>query len=207
MPLPQILQDFTSSATQCETLIANAHGIYPTGAPLLPAIDQQQITKAAFLNLFIAWETFLEASLIEFIIGGQTISGRAPMRYVTPPNAAAAHKLVILFRPFFDYANHDNFKSLVNNYFQNGYPYEPHISGLISDLSDIKTIRNACAHVTSTTQDRLETLALRINGQPAPGITVYQLLTSIDARSARNDTVFVTYKNKLSVTAGLIAQG
>ena len=191
---------------QCDSLIANAHGTHPGGAPVLPAIDQRQITAAAFLNMFIAWEAFLEDSLIEFMTGSSTTNGTVPTRYVVPPNSGAAQKLVILFRPHFDYANHDYFRILVNSYFANGYPYEPHISGLVSDLIDAKTIRNACAHISSSTMGRLETLALRILGQPHHGITVYQLLTTVDPRSAP-DTVFATFKSKLLVAAGLIAQG
>ena len=78
--MAQILADFQASLAQCDSLIANAHQTTPVGASLLPAIDRRQITVAGFLNVFIAWESFLEASLAEFMIGGLTISGRAPVR-------------------------------------------------------------------------------------------------------------------------------
>lgn len=92
-------------------------------------------------------------------------------------------------------------------YFEHGYPYEPHLSAIYSDLDDLRTMRNASAHVSSTTQIALESLALRIVGQPQPGITLYQLLTMIDPRSAAGETIFLVYKNKLVVTAELISQG
>jgi hypothetical protein len=97
---------------------------------------------------------------------------------------------------FFDYANHEKVRTVVKIYFQNGFPVDPPLSGIFSELSDLKTIRNACAHLSSTTTTPLESLAIRIFGAPKPGISVYQLLTTRDPRSSAGDTVFIMYKNK-----------
>jgi hypothetical protein len=53
MPVAQMLQDFKTGVAQCDSLIANAHGVHASGLPFLSPVDQQQITAAAFLNLFI----------------------------------------------------------------------------------------------------------------------------------------------------------
>jgi hypothetical protein len=92
-------------------------------------------------------------------------------------------------------------------YFHHGYPYEPHLSAIFADLSDLRTMRNASAHISSTTQTALESLALRLFSKPLPGIGLYEMLTMSDPRSTSGETVFVTYKTKLIVTAELIAQG
>jgi hypothetical protein len=207
VPLARALADFKASTAQCESLIANAHKADHTGSPMLPAIDQQQITVAAFLNIFIAWESFLESSLTELMTGAKTISGNNPVKYVSPTNLSAARELIIGVMRYFDYGNHQYFKKVVSIYFHNGYPYEPHLSAIFSELYDLRTMRNASAHISSSTQTALESLATRIFGRPRPGITLYQLLTSIDPRSGTDETVFSAYKNKLVVTAELIAQG
>lgn len=208
MALGQILLDFKNSVAQCDNLIADAHRTDGAGGPFLfPELDRQQITVAAFLNLFIGWETFVESSLSELMTGGLTTSGTVPVRYVSPPNAAAARELVIGVARYFDYGNHDYVRKIVGMFFQNGYPFEPHLSGVVADLSDLRTMRNASAHITSTTQTALESLALRIFGQPKTGISLYDLLTTVDPRSATNETVFLAYKNKLVVTAELISIG
>lgn len=207
MPLTKAFSDFMASVIQCESLIVNAHKTDASGTPLFPAIDREQITVAAFLNMFIAWETFLEVSLAELMTGAPTVGGSFPAKYVSPPDLAAARAMVIGVMRYFDYANHKNMKKIVNMYFQNGYPYEPHISAAFADLDDLRTMRNAAAHISSTTQTAMEGLALKIFGQPKVGITLYQLLTTTDPRSRRGDTVFVTYKAKLVVTAELISQG
>ena len=85
---------------------------------------------------------------------------------------------------------------MVKQYFANGYPYEPHLSAMHSDLDDLRTMRNASAHISSTTQAALEALFLRIFGAPSAGIALYNLLTSVDPRSTNGATVFVTYKKK-----------
>lgn len=111
MPLAQILLDFKGNVAQCDNLIANAHRM--SGAPpvpLFPAVDREQITVAAFLNLFIAWEAFLEFALSEYMTGSVTINGSIPVKYVSPLHAEAAREFVIGVRPYFDYANHDNVK-------------------------------------------------------------------------------------------------
>ena len=170
--------------------------------------DQQQVTIAAFLNLFIAWETFLEASIIDVMRGQPCVNGGLPVRFVSPPHDDAARAMITHTLRYFDFGNHDNMRKVATLYFHNGYPYEPHLSSIFSDLADLKTIRNACAHITSSTRRGLETLALRILGQPAPGISVHGLLTKVDPRPfANGGTVFVTYKNKLVITAELISNG
>ena len=207
MPVQTILNDFRAEVGQCDNLIANAHQQDANGNFVLPPIDRQQITVAAFLNMFIGWETFIERTLYDFMTGEPTIGGAAPVKYVSPLDVTAAQKMIIAGMTYFDFGNHDRVVKIVRIYFENGYPYEPHLSGINSDLADIRTMRNASAHISSTTQKALEALATAIFGQPQPGITLSRLLTAVDPRSAAGNTVFVGYRDKLTVTAELIANG
>ena len=207
MSIANCLAGFQTSVGQCESLIANAHNTDTAGIEMFPEIDRHQITVAGFMNMFIAWEAFLESSLVALMTGASTISGNTPTRYVQPPTLEAARDLVIGTNRYFDYANHQNVVKMVKQYFANGYPYEPHLSAIRSDLDDLRTMRNASAHISSTTQAALEALFLRIFGAPSAGIDLYNLLTSVDPRSANGATVFVTYKKELLVTAELISIG
>jgi hypothetical protein len=205
--LAKVLDDFKISIAQCENLITNAHKADTAGVPFFLAIGQQQITTSAFLNMFIAWESFLESSIAELMIGVPTINGSFPVKYVAPLDLATARAFVIGMQRFFDYGNHQHIKKLVTMYFQNGYPFEPHISAIYSYLDDLRTMRNASAHISFTTQIAMEALALRLFSNARPGITLYQLLTAVDPRSATDETIFITYKDKLLVAAELIAIG
>jgi hypothetical protein len=207
MSLADTVADFKGAVAQCESLIANAHREDAAGVPFFPARDQQQITVAAFLNLYIAWETFIEYSLIGLMIGEQTLSGNSPVKYVSPTTEAIARQIVIGAMRFFDYGDHKRVRVITNTYFEQGYPYEPHLGALLTDLSDLRNMRNSCAHITSTTQKALEAVAMRIFSRPMPGIDLYRMLTAVDPRSPSGDTVLVTYREKLIVAAELIVQG
>ena len=207
MPLLQILAEFQASVGQCENLIANAHSDDANGQSILPKVDQQQITVSALLNMFIAWETFLESSVIELMTGSPTTCGNLPIRYVSPPTTQAAKSLLIGTRSYFDYGNHKNMIKMIRLLFEDGYPFEPHISAIHSDLDDLRTMRNSSAHTSSTTQTALDALAHRILAGPQGNMTLYRLLTAFDPRSCTGESVLGTYKNKLTVTAELIARG
>lgn len=207
MALSKIVSDFNADLAQCDSLIANAHKLDASGKPVLPDIDRKQITVAAFLNMYIAWETFIESTLTDFMIGTPTLNGSVPTKYVAPASLEAARALVIGVQRYFDYGNCENVRRIAGMYFQQGYPFEPHLGAIDSDLKDLRTMRNASAHISSTTQKALDTLALRLFSRPYPNIELHRLLTMNDPRSPAGDTVFLTYKTRLSVTAQLIAQG
>jgi hypothetical protein len=206
MSLSDTLTEFQSAAAQCDSLIANAHMNDSSGVPLLPLIDRQQITTAGFLNLFISWETFLEEALCKLMTGLPTISGNAPTRYVHPPTKEFAHSLVVGVNRYFDYSNHGYVRKMALLFFQHGYPFESTLSSISQDLADMKTIRNASAHLTSSTQTPLEGLAQRLFSTPQLGITLYELLTRPDP-STPGSTIFSMYKNKLLAAAEMIANG
>lgn len=207
MPIAQALATFGAKSSQCDSLISSAHRLDAAGAPLFPQIDREQITVAAFLNLFVAWEEFLESTICNYMAGAGTISGNQPVRFALPPTVEDAKKMMIGANRYFDYANHDLVLRMVRLYFQNGFPFEPNLSSILSDLADLRTLRNASAHISSTTQTALEGLAQRIFGTPRPGITLYGMLTAVDPRSATGNTVFAEARDKLLSAAQLVAQG
>lgn len=206
MPIAQALADFKAGVLRCDNLIANAHKLDANGSPFMPEIDRQQVTVAAFLNFFIAWESFLETTLAELLRGSPTMNGAAPVKYASPPDTDSAKKMVIGTILYFDYGNQEKFRKIAEIYFRNGEPFQPHLNAIFTDLQELRTMRNSSAHISSSTQTALEGLSLRLLARPSPGITLYQLLTAQNPQSA-GQTVFETYKAKLIVTAELIAQG
>lgn len=207
MPIGQSLAAFRANVVQCDNLIGNAHTVAAGGAFVFTPRDREQITVAGFLNLFIAWEEFIEASIGDFMMGEATIAGNQPVRYISPPTRDHSGKMVIHMNRYFDYASHENVKKLARLYFDTGYPFDTPMNSLTQELADLKIMRNACAHMSSTTKAGLEGLGLRIFGSPQAGITVYEMLTADDPRTNPRVTVYASYRDKLLVTADLIAQG
>lgn len=207
MPLATALGSFRTSAAQCASLVANAHKTDATGMPLLPPLDQRQITVAAFLNLFVAWETYLEEAFAAILLGNPTLSGSLPVKYASATSADHARKIVVGAQRYFDYGNHEHFRKLVGALLDSGYPFEPHIGSIVSDLQDLRTMRNSAAHVTTSTQGALEALATRLFGAPQPGIDLYSLLLRTHPKSGSGNTVFGHASDTLVAAAQLIATG
>lgn len=207
MSLANSIADLQGRVAQCDSLIANAHKVDVSGAWLFTLADRQQITVAAFLNLFIAWESFIEDVLTKLMSGSPTTSGTYPTRYVAPPTQEAAKIMVIGINRYFDYANIDYVKRLTKMYFENGYPFEITLNSISAELADLRTMRNASAHITSTTQRALEALAQRIFLTPKPGIDLYTLLTLVHPNSVSVQTVYAESRDKLLVAAAIIANG
>lgn len=207
MSLTVVLATFRSKAAQADSLVSNSHQTDTRGIPFFSVNDRHQITVAAFLNLFIGWEEFLEAALSNFMSGASTLSGTLPTKYATPSTLQNARAMVMGINRYFDYANHEYVRKMVSLYFQDGHPFEPHLSAIASDLADIRTMRNASAHLSSTTQAALEALAQRIFSIPKPGIDLYTILTAVDPRSTAKNTVLANSRDKLLTAAELIANG
>lgn len=202
----QALSRLTSTFARCDALIVSAHRLDAGGAHIFAASDQEQITHSAFLNMFIAWEAFLEEIIAAYMTGSPTINGSYPVRRVHPTSRDEAKRMIVGVMKYFDFANQEYVKQIAKIYFDNAYPIEPHVSSINSQLADLKTMRNACAHVTSTTQRALESLALRLFGIPVPGVTVYRMITTVHPANAPN-TVYLTYQNVLLAAATQIAYG
>lgn len=100
----------------------------------------------------------------------------------------------------------DAVRILSKIYFDNGDPYETALAGIAQPLSDLRCIRNATAHLTSTTQYALEAVATRILGAGVVGITVDDLLLRQDWRRPPN-TVLQTLIDTLDVAADQISNG
>ena len=207
MPIAAALASFKAGVTQCDSLIANAHQQDANGPHLLPEIDRRQITVAAFLNMFREWESFLEAAMAALLSGATTINGIAPAKIASPASPADARIMVKGINRYFDYGNHQLFRKIAEIYFVNGGPFQPHINAINGDLDDLRTMRHASAHMSSTTQSSLDTLALRLLGRPSIGIDLYDLLTAADPQSAAGETIYQRHRDILVATAELIANG
>ncbi|QDS13197.1 hypothetical protein FPL03_20460 [Xanthomonas citri pv. glycines] len=207
MPIATAVANLSAKAEQCDSLIVSVHRLDGAGEEIFSQLDREQITVAAFLNLFVAWEEFLEATFSNFLVGESTLSGGAPIAYASPPDVELAKRMLIGTNRYFDYANHELVGKMASIYFKDGYPFKQTLDIMASDFADLRTMRNASAHLSSTTSQGLKSLAQRIFGAPQTDITLYELLTALDPRSVTGNTVFAEARDKLLTAASLIAQG
>jgi hypothetical protein len=205
MALLNHLLAFRASVTEAQNLIAAAHQTDAAGTPIWPQADTRTITQAAFLKVYIAWEFFLEQSLVDYLRGEPSAAGNVLTCYAAPTNAEHATKILIGTQKYVDYSNPEIVRKLAGLYLLNGNPYESILNSISGRLFDLKTIRNAAAHFSSTTSAKVDALASRLLGPPRVNVTVYDLLTAIDPSSATGDTIFQSYVNQIDSAAHAIA--
>jgi hypothetical protein len=205
MSLTQTLQDFRDSIISINRLIASAHATDAAGNNLWATDEIIFITESAFLKMFISWESFLERSFVLYLTGNLSTSGNPVVKYANPVDEEHAHKILIGIMKYVDWSTPDTVKKFANLYFDSGEPYESAISSIHSDLLDLKTIRNSVAHISTTTTRNLDSLATRKLSRPTSGITVYDLILSIDPNSPGN-TILKSYQDNLDSAAEIIAR-
>lgn len=156
--------------------------------------------------MFILWEAFLEGSLIDYMRGRSSILGNVLTCYATPITDDHAIKILIGTQKYVDYANPEIVRRLAKLYLLNGEPFETVLSSIHTTLVDLKQIRNAAAHLSSTTSTALDAVASRILGPPRTRVTVYDLLTAIAPSSGTGDTVLQSLINQIDAAAEAIAK-
>ena len=72
-----------------------------------------------------------------------------------------AHRILIGTQKYVDWSNPEIIRRLCNLFFDPSNPFDTYIASINTDLFDLKTIRNAAAHLTSTTSQQLDSLATR----------------------------------------------
>ena len=117
-------------------------------SPIFSPIDREQITVAAFLNMFVSWESFLEIVITNLMAGVPTISGATPAKYVPPNSVDHARQMLVGTLSYFDYANHQKLRQIASIYFDRGVPLEPHLGSMYSELDDLRDYEKLiCTHV------------------------------------------------------------
>ncbi len=197
--------DYRSAITRANALIASAHAVDATGSNLWSVDDRLTITESAFLKIFIAWESFLERSFVLFMMGTPSASGNAVVRYVFPTSEDHANKILIGTLRYVDWSQPENVRKLARLFFDNGEPFNTTIAEVQSDLFDLKTIRNAAAHLSSTTTESLDRMSTGKLHRPCSGMTVYNLILAPDPGLGAGSTILQTYLSTLDAAAHKIA--
>jgi hypothetical protein len=192
-----ILKKFQEDLVKAQKLITSAHKQSAAGSFVLNEYERTVITESAYLRIFIYWEKFLEDSLVAYMLGKKSINGKVVTCCVQPKTQAHARDMAKGAMRYFDWSDTSKVKTLAKLYFKTGEPYVHVISSVESALTDMKTIRNSSAHITTSTAKQLDALATRVLQKPVIGISVYDLILSPDPRSPAGATVLDYYVSSL----------
>lgn len=175
--LHTVSAEFLRSLRECKQLSADAYRLSLPGSPgARPMISQKrrdQMTEMAFLRAFLAWETFIEESFILYLYGQKPPRGRAPRRYAFPPDFKTAKEWVVPEgRPYAQWTTAEHVSRRAERFFQAGRPFSPVLKSNQNLLDEVRTIRNAIAHHSESTQQKFDTLVRTKLGTLPPNLTV-----------------------------------
>jgi len=208
MSLTQNLADFRASTTELVSHINYAHTKYANGRYKVAVNLREFICESAFLRIFIAWETFIENSFVDYLLNEPSILNNRPAKWANPIDKDHAQQIIIGNQRHMDWSNPEAIRKVSQIFFHQGYVFNTSLSAINNDLMDLKTIRNSAAHMSSTTTNKLDGLSTRILVTPCINYTAYRILFSVDPRSgAVPQTVIDRYLQLLDVAAEQIANG
>lgn len=203
MTIASSLEKFRSGIKDINSFISMA---YPPGEQL----EKEKIAfivESSFLKMFICWEEFLESVFALYLIGEKSTDGKKIECHVNPIDIDHAHAILIGSQTYFDWANSEMVQKLAKIFLKDGEPLHSNLSSISTDLKDLKTIRNAAAHISRSTQTKLNAAASRITRKTVTSITVTDLVMTMHPDKAYKDkTIFQYYQNILDITAENIAK-
>lgn len=205
MELVDILNNYKQNIQDAVDMLDFAYAQYANGRYKYNSSIRMFISRNSFLKIFITWENFLEDSFLNYMLGKLSTTGRALVRYVNPSDYEHAQKLLIGTQRYFDWGNVENVRKISKLYFENGDPFNSIISSIVIDLSDLRVVRNAAAHISSTTSTQLDAVASRKLARRIVNIDVSDFILSNDPNSNGTQTILDTYLAILDTAAVNIA--
>ncbi len=201
------LNKYRGEITFCNGIIILAHATTPRGRFINNEKIRSFLTESAFLKMFIAWETFLEESFLNYLTGRRTILNTVVPRYAKPTALNHAINLTVGVNAYFDWSRPDAVIKLSKLFFDNGDPFHTTIAAIQSDVFDMKTIRNAAAHLSSTTSTSLDSLSSRLLGIPITNMKASNLLLTNLPGVLPPITIMNNYIQLLDVAVQTISEG
>ncbi len=204
MSLNDSLVEFRSNIAKVDNYINLAFEQDDASNNVRNAEEIEFIVSSAFLKLFIAWEGFLEKSFISYLTGELSLDGGILTKYANPIDTSHAHKIIIGTQKYVDWSNIEIVNRISSLFFENAQPYTSVLNSIARELSELRTIRNAAAHTSSTTQRQLDAVASRIFSRTVSNIRVADFITSISPED-NTKTILQIYQLKLTISAENIA--
>lgn len=205
MTVNDCLTQYRDKVSEATLYLQKAYDKNPDGTYCHSPSYKSFIVNAAFLKFYIAWEEYLEKVMSAYLLGELTLNGTSIAKAVVARGERHAHELLVGTNTYFDWSNPELIRKLSKLYLEDSNIVGDNIISIQNDLFDLKTIRNAAAHISATTQQKLDGLASRLLSHTVVNITVESLITKIEPTSGLS--YFEYYKRKLDIVAEKIANG
>jgi hypothetical protein len=197
---------FHAKVAEIESHIGNAFTMNSDNHYLFEKPFRSFVVEACLVKLYIAWEEFLEDCFTCYSMAQTSLSGMRYVRYMTPIDISHAKNMAKGTQKFVEWGNTTIVLTLCNLCFNDGQPFKSVIGSINQDLSDLRVIRNAAAHLSSTTKAAFDAVAVKMLGFSATGIDVPDLLLSVHPKGSANQTVLMRYIQILDAAITAIAR-
>lgn len=157
-PLSKLKVTFLGSLSDCRVLYR--HCLTPNGVHTNAGVE------AAFLQMFKSWESLLEDCTVAFLCGHLRCDGNIVPCNTYIKSEAFARVLLYQDRKFIEWTEVDTVTGRWKNLFGDPNVMGGAIKAGLSELRQMKTIRNAIAHSSPEASKRLDTLAGQQSGVP-----------------------------------------
>lgn len=156
----------------------SAHSLNSDGHYERSLSERVLVTEACFLKLFIALEEFLEKSFFHYLTGRMSTARWRPSKYAKPLNVEHAQRMLAGRQSYIDWSTPDVVIGHAENYFLDGEPFKTPINSALQHWQRMKSVRNSTAHMSETTQVKLENVYMHWTGNVKQGVSVYEVLMS-----------------------------
>jgi hypothetical protein len=135
---------------------------------------RETVTRLAFLQVFLAWEAFLEESFILYLLGKKPPIGPQPKRLdYRPTTRKQAFRYIVGDRNYADWTKIGDLRDRSKKYFVLGKPFTDAFIGEQINFEEMAVIRNAIAHSSTAAQERFKTLVRsKLLGSCPPNLTI-----------------------------------
>lgn len=201
--MKNILDSTTKQIFETRTLLQSVHKLGSDGQYERSLFERAAVSETCFLKLFIALEEFLEASFIHYLVGETSTEQWRPSKFAEPISVEHAQKMLIGTQRFVDWSTPNTIVKYAELYFSDGEPFKTPLSGSLSQLQSMKTVRNSTAHLSSTTRAALDGLYSRWTGKPSSNVSAYDILMAPSA--SQGDTFYAVSEQVVSAIVANIA--
>lgn len=156
-------------------------------------------TERLFEHLFMHVESLFEDAFMAYTMGAFSAESVAPTRRIVLPDESVVSKLLSGQKDFPDWTQWDHIISMSELFFDPS-PFSA-LRCYTARLNELKTIRNALAHISGTSQSKFQTLVRdKLGYFPATGMTVAQfLLTHVKGKATHY------FQDYIDMTRGVAA--
>ena len=105
------------------------------------------IVESCFMQIYLAWENFLEKSFVAYLQNATDLKGQTYSRYGFPTDDNHSYNMLKGTKSYPDWTNIDDVNYLAKTYFDASGPYAI-ISSPHTDFLDMKIVRNRISHIS-----------------------------------------------------------